>query len=311
MDKAISQLLTKMAYTPPKFQGQLYHSGYATQDPEQYANSVSRDVQQYGQLTPGSYAYNQVMKQRGFSPEYMQGLTSVGGRILGAAADPKFVAGMQSGLANLKDLYSDIDPVQAMGGYGNVARYAAMNPIEAAKAGWKAFTGTAPAYGQNIAKSVVSNLDYNSPLMQQYKTRRATSDMHNAIQGIGQNWGQFGSGLRGILSFLLNMGSKIPGYNYLVNKLVDFRGGEDQFNEAKRQFAQAPALPPQAFPPSAATAAQLGASVLPGFVNSNPAAGVMGGLSSFFKRSSHQPYSNYKVTRTRCGTEVLTPWNPR
>lgn len=307
MDKAISQLLTKMAYTPAKFQGQLYHSGYSTQDPEEYANSVSRDVQQYGQLTPGSYTYNQVMKQKGFSPEYMQGLTSVGGRVLGAAADPKFVAGMQSGTADLSNLYSDIDPVQAMGGYGNVASYAAMNPIEAAKAGWKAFTGTTPAYGQDIAKSVVSNLDYNSPLMRQAKERGATSYLQNAIQGLGQNWGQFGSGLRGVLSFLLGMGSKIPGYGYLANKLVDFAGGQNQFNQARGQFAQAPALPPQAIPPST----QVGASVLPGFVNANPGVGAISALSGLFKRSSHQPYSNYKVTRTRCGTEVLTPWNPR
>lgn len=307
MDKAISQLLTKMAYTPPKFQGQLYNSGYSTQDPADYAKSVSQDVQQYGQLTPGSYAYNQVMKQKGFSPEYMQGLTSLGGRVLGAAADPKFVADMQSGNADFSRLYGDITPVQAMGGYGNVARYAAMNPIEAAKAGWKAFTGNSPAYGHDIAKSVVSSFDYNSPLMRQAKERAATSYMQNAIQGTGQNWGRFGSGLRGVLSFLLGMGSKIPGYGYLANKLLDFKGWGGAFDQAKQQFMQSPAPPLQSVP----LGAQIGTSVLSRLPNANPGIGFMNAASGLFKRSSHQPYSNYKVTRTRCGTEVLTPWNPR
>lgn len=306
MDNAITQLLVKMAYTPPKFQGQLYHSGYATQDPAEYAKSVSSDVQQYGQLTPGSYAYNRVMKEKGFSPEYMQGLTSVGGRVLGAAADPAFVAQMQSGKADLSNLYSDIDPVQAMGGYGNVARYAAMNPIEAAKAGWKAFTGTAPAYGQDIAKSVVSNLDYNSPLMRQAKERGATSYIQNAIQGLGQNWGRFGSGLRGVLSFLLGMGSRIPGYGYLANKLVDLAGGQQQFEGARQQFAQAPAIPPQAISP----ATQVGARVGPFLAN--PGAGIIDAASGLFRKSSSSsPYAHYKSVKTRCGAEVLTPWNPR
>ena len=323
MDNAIKQYLIKLAYKAEPFQGQLYNPAYSNLSPEEYAQAVSRDIQTYGHLMPGTPEYQQVIKERGFDPQYLQGVTSMGGRVLGAASDPRFVQQMQQGNADFSQLYGDLDPVQAFGGMGNIARYAVSNPLETGGALRDWWDGRTRASLQNIGKNVIAGLDYNSPLMQQAKQRGATSYLQNQIGRVGQNWGRFGADLRGGLSFLLGMATKIPGYGYLANKLVDWYGGpyggQRQFEDMKLQrhligandHFDPPVPPPSVTVPAAA--ANAAASKAPGLINTvvNTGLPFMGSFLGFNKRSSAGPYSHYKFTVTKDGIEVLTPWNHR
>jgi hypothetical protein len=312
MDSAIKQYLIKLASTPAQFQGQLYNPAYSNLSPEQNMRAVSRDVQNYGYLTPGTPEYQQVLKERGFTPEYLQGVTSMGGRVLGAASDPKFVQQMQEGNSDFSQLFRDIDPVQVFGGRGNIARAAWNNPSETFSIAKDLWQGKSPAVLQSMGRHLAGSLDYNSPLMQQAKQRGATTYLQNQIGRVGQNWGRFGADLRGVLAFLLGMATKIPGYGYLANKMVDWTGGPQRFANIQNDIPAAFTLSTPAAPPAVtipAAAANAVTSKVPGLINTVVNTGLP--LMGLGKRSSAGPYSHYKFTVTKDGIEVLTPWNHR
>ena len=300
MDNTTKQFLVKLAYTPAPFHGGLYHSGYQGLPAAQQATNVSRDIQNYGHLAPGSAEYNQAMTAGKFSPQYMQGLTSAGQRALSAADDPRFVAGMQDGTADLSSLYSDIDPVQAMGGslaaarsagVGNIAGAAGdvagkglaalrqdpmgatlnalQNPLDTARQGFNDFKGNlANRVAPGVKDSLRQSIDFNSPLMRQVKSRGATTYMGNKIDSMTSGMGGFGKNLKGFLHFLLGMGSRIPGYETLTNKVMDWTGVTDK---------------------------------------------MRGGLvkPAFAKLASASPYANYRVIHRTATAEILSPWNRR
>ncbi len=284
MDPLVKQFLTKMANTD--FQGNLVYPDMDFQDPQSWGSRWSQDVQAYGHLQPGSAEYNAAMKERGYSPEYMQGVTSLGQRALTQAQNPEFVRGISSGQApNFGELTAGIDPVQALGGYTNAA-IAAMpsigrglaagatqlnaNPLDlfglrnAATFGGAIGTANAAAMGSQIQQGALGQLDRNSPLVRQLMSNAATTHAANKIDDWTSGMGSFGRGLRGLGHFLLGMGTRLPGYETLTNKLIDWFGPDTSKYFAKRSSIALPA-----------------------------------------------PYSHYTSVRTPCGIEVLTPWTRR
>jgi len=275
----VRQLLVKMAYTPNPFRGNLYNSAYKAESPEQYGQLVSRDIQTYGHLAPGSDEYNMTMQEKGFTPEYMQGISSAGQRVLRAANDPEFVRGMQQGTANISDLYKDFQGssgiAKALGGWSNVAAYGLRNPIDSAQALYGAgrdWLTNSDQSSKQFGDKLMSSIDMNSPLARAAKSRGATTYLNSKIQDIFSGLGGFGKGVGGGLSFLLGLLSKIPGYDTLANKLDDWSGG---FKPGGQR-----ALPHSPF-------------------------AVKAGSVRFIQG---KPYSHYAVTSTQCGSEVLT-WN--
>ena len=295
MDNITKQFLVKLA-SPPN----LYHAGYQGLPAAQQATNVSRDIQNYGHLASGSAAYNQAMNDGKFSPQYMQGISAMGQRVLGAADDPRFVSGLQDGTADISSLTSDIDPVQAMGGPLAAARSAGIGNItgaagdvfaqraEALKkdpkgAIWNAIRhpvdyamqGLTDLQGNLVNRvapglkdSLRQSIDFNSPLMRQAKSRGATTYMGNKIDSMTSGMGGFGKNLRGFLHFLLGMGSRIPGYETLTNKVMDWTGVTDKMR-----------------------------------------AGLV--KPAFAKLASASPYANYRVIHRTATAEILSPWNRR
>lgn len=284
MDPLVKQFLTKMANTD--FQGNLVYPDMNFQDPQSWGSRWAQDVQAYGHLRPGSAEYNAAMRAQGYSPEYMQGLTSLGQIALTQAQDPDTIRALASGQnPNFRQLTTGIDPVQALGGYTNTA-IAAMpsigrglaagatqlnaNPFDlfglrnAATFGGAVGTANAIGTGSQIQQGAMGQLDRNSPLMRQLMSNAATTYAANKIDDWTSGMGSFGRGLRGLGHFLLGMGSRLPGYETFSNKLVDWFGPDMSKYFAKRSSMALPA-----------------------------------------------PYSHYTSVRTPCGIEVLTPWTRR
>lgn len=300
MDNTTKQFLVKLAYTPAPFQGGLYHSGYQGLPAAQQATNVSRDIQNYGHLSPGSAEYNQAMTAGKFSPQYMQGISSMGQRVLGAADDPRFVSGLQDGTADISSLTSDIDPVQAMGGslaaarsagVGNIAgaagdvaekgfaalrqdpwgaaRNAFLHPVDTLTQASTDIKGNlADRVAPGLKDSLRQSVDFNSPLMRKARSRGATTYMGNKIDSMTSGMGGFGKNLKGFLHFLLGMGSRIPGYETLTNKVMDWTGVTDKMR-----------------------------------------AGLV--KPAFAKLASASPYANYRVIHRTATAEILSPWNRR
>lgn len=266
MDDLVRQLMVKMAYTPAPLRGNLYNPAYRTASPEEYGQMVSRDIQTYGHLAPGSEEYNLAMQRQGFTPEYMQGISSAGQRLLSAAGNPEFVRGMQAGTANVGDLYSDLkSPTAALGGWKNTGKYLLSNPIDSARAAYREY-----AEPGQFGRALASNVSMDSPLARAAKAKGVTTYLNSKIQDLSNRFGGgFGKNIGGALSFLLGLITKVPGYDMLANKLVDWTG----------------AGRPKALP---------------------AAAPVKAGSHRLIAGS---PYSHYRTIRTRCGSEVLTLWN--
>lgn len=284
MDPLVKQFLTKMANTD--FQGNLVYPDMNFQDPQSWGSRWAQDVQAYGHLRPDSAEYNAAMRAQGYSPEYMQGLTSLGQRALAQAQDPGAVRALTSGQSpNFGQLTAGITPVQALGGYVNVARAATpsvlgglavgstqlnANPMEgfgisrAMDFGKAVAGGTAANMVPQIQQGAMGQLDRNSPLVRQFMSNAATTYAANKIDDWTSGMGSFGRGLRGLGHFMLGMGSRLPGYETFSNKLVDWFGPDTSKYFAKRS--------------SMALLA---------------------------------PYSHYTPVRTPCGIEVLTPWTRR
>jgi hypothetical protein len=295
MDPLLKQFLIKQAYTPPAFQGSLMPPNVSPTDTQAWGSALSKDLQAYGHLRPGSAEYNQAIKTRGFSPEYMQGLSSLGQRALQMSQDPAAVRGFASGNFSpyAGQLLQGIDPVQAVGGYANAARLGAGPTLQGVAAGatrlnanpfattasgqWDPFGLRSGAQlgtvvGQSAAnqqfsqmpQAIMGSLDRNSPLVRSLMANAATTHMSNKIDDWTSGMGSFGRQLRGLGQFLLGMGSRMPGYEFIANKAIDWFGPD--------------------------------------------MSGVFGKQSSLALAA---PYSHYKVIKTQCGSEVLTPWNHR
>jgi hypothetical protein len=222
MNDFVRQLLVKMAYTPAPLSGSLWNPQYSSVAPEQYARRVSNDIQTYGHLAPGSNEYNLTMKSQGFSPEYMQGITSAGQRLLSATGNPEFVKSYRARTTSLKDLYSDLDftgkMIKDRIGKWNFLKYTLSNPVDSAAAYLKERSNP----GQ-FGRTLEANIDMNSPLARAAKTKGFTTYLDSKIQGLSDKFGGgFGNNLGGALRFLLGLITKIPGYNTLANKLVDW-----------------------------------------------------------------------------------------
>jgi len=285
MDPLVKQFLTKMANTD--FQGNLVYPDMNFQDPQSWGSRWAQDVQAYGHLRPGSAEYNAAMRAQGYSPEYMQGLTSLGQRVLTQAQDPDTIRALAAGQnPNFGQLTTGIDPAQALGGYRNTAtaimpsigrglsagaEQLNLNPFDlfglrnAAAVGGAAGIADASNMRSQIQQGAMGQLDRNSPLMRQFMSNAATTYAANKIDDWTSGMGSFGRQLRGLGHFMLGMGSRIPGYETFSNKLVDWFGPD---------------------------------------MSNNP----------YFKRSSMAlpaPYSHYTSVRTPCGIEVLTPWTRR
>ena len=126
---------------------------------------------------------------------------------------------------------------------------------------------------------MMSSLDRNSPFVRRMMANAGTTYMGNKIDDWTSGMGGFGRGLRGAGHFMLGLLSRMPGYEYLVNKGVDWFGPDMSryFPATKKSAYLGPALP--------AHAAAKAASV--------------------------SPYSHYRSVRIGPGVEVLSPWNRR
>ena len=281
MDPLVKQFLTKMANTD--FQGDLVYPNMNFQDPQSWGSRWAQDVQAYGHLRPGSAEYNAAMRAQGYTPQYMQGLTSLGQRALAQAQDPDVVRALASGQApNFGQLTTGIDRAQALGGLSNAftallpsaqkgliagAKHLNANPFDlfGLRNAAASTAATGLADGLNIESQIMQGaqrqLDRNSPLVRQFMSNAATTYAGNKINDWTSGMGSFGRGLRGLGHFMLGMGSRLPGYETFSNKLVDWFGPDMSKYFGKRSSMALPA-----------------------------------------------PYSHYSSVRISCGTEVLTPW---
>jgi hypothetical protein len=274
MDNLTKQFLVKIAYTPAPFQGQVVAPGAAGMTPEQMGAGFGQDVQTYGHLTPGTVEYNDVLRQKGYTPEYMRGVTSMGQRMLGAADSPEFINQVASGQPNFQQLSSGINPYEALGGAKGVANLVLRNPSLA--------FNLATANGRNqlmgqFQRGMAGSLNRQSPLAQKALSRAGTTFMSNKLDDwskrIGGSWGHQ---LGGLGQFLLGLFSKMPGYQTIVNKGIDWFGPKN----LSQYFPATPGAQPA---PAQLPAPQKTASA----------------------------YSYYRTVYRHNEIEVLSPWNHR
>ena len=278
MDSITRQFLVKVAYPVAPLTGTAYNSGYAGLSPTDYQSKVMGDVQNYGHLSQASPEWARASK--GWDPNYAEHVRSIGRRFQGAADDPEFVSNLSQGKADFQPLLSGLG-AQSMSTWDKTKYMArqginAVNPFlpaQALQAGKNIVTAVRGAGGGIGAMG--KNVDLNSPLMRNLKARGATSYMSNKIDSMTSGMGSFGSGLRGFLNFLLGMGSKIPGYETLANKVMDWTG-----QTAKMQ---------NALTPNAAVPQKAAFALLP----------------------SNRLYAHYRVVHKQGNTEVLSLWNQR
>lgn len=296
MDSLLKQFLIKQANTTvpmPAFQGHLLPAGVNPADTGAWGSALARDLQEVGHLQPNSPEYLRIMQERGYDPEYMQGLTSMGQRAMALAQNPNAVRGFAAGNYDpyTSQMGQGIDPVQAVGGWWNAGKAVApslltgaaigstqlnrnlfgtnaagqWNPLglrDAWNAGTGAFQAGVQAPATQLPQNVMRGLDRNSPFVRAFLANVATTHMGNKIDDWTSGRGSFGRQLRGMGHFLLGAGSKLPGYEYIANKAIDWL---------------------------------------------HPEVGAMFGKKSASIRPT--PYSHYRVIRTKCGSEILTPWN--
>lgn len=280
MDNITRQFLVKVANPVAPLTGTAYNSGYTGLSPADYQSKVMSDVQNYGHLSQASPEWATASK--GWDPNYREYVGSIGRRFQDAADSPEFVSNLSQGKADFQPLLAGMGS-QSMSA-SEKAKYMARQgvnvlnpflPAQALQAGKNMVTAaTGAGVGGNLG-AVGKNIDLNSPLMRNLKARGATTYMSNKIDSMTSGMGSFGSGLRGFLNFLLGMGSKIPGYETLANKVMDWTG-----QTAKMQ---------NALTPNAAVPQKAAFALLP----------------------SNRLYAHYHVVHKQGNTEVLSLWNQR
>ena len=280
MDNITRQFLVKVAYTVAPLAGSAYNSGYAGLSLPDYQSKVMGDVQNYGHLSQASPEWATASK--GWDPNYAKHVGSIGRRFQDAADNPEFVSNLSQGKADFQPLLAGMGE-QSMS-TGDKTKYIgsqvvnALNPwlpTQALQAGKNIVTAVRGGGAGSNLGAMGKNIDFNSPLMRNLKARGATSYMSNKIDSMTSGMGSFGSGLRGFLNFLLGMGSKIPGYETLANKVMDWTG-----QTAKMQ---------NALTPNAAVPQKAAFALLP----------------------SNRLYAHYRVVHKQGNTEVLSLWNQR
>ena len=278
MDNITRQFLVKIASVaaPLPLSGSSYNPAYSGLSDENYKAKVMGDVQTVGHLSQADPEW--VTKTKGWDPDYSQYVSSVGRRFQGAADDPEFVNNLSQGKA-------DFTPLLAGTGSESMSKWDKTKYLasQALSSPWQpsqnALAGKNPVpapTGTNSATGAMgANIDLNSPLMRNLKARGATTYMSNKIDSMTAGMGSFGSGLRGFLNFLLGMGSKIPGYETLANKVMDWTGQTGKMQNA--------------LTPSAAVPQKVAFALLP----------------------LNRLYEHYHVVHKQGNTEVLSLWNQR
>lgn len=335
MDQLTKQFLVKVAdgFTPmPAFQGNIRDMAIGNVGRGGWSGvgaQFGTDIQSGLYATPGSPEFNQEMQARKWSPEYANAVNSMRQRVMSMSQDPQALRDMMSGNFNFSSLGGDINADQLLGISPAPAQQ------QAANQGWvqglvnrgtQALTGRTPeqlgqlapfipALGaQESARALMNpdqykamarsqaiggltgSLNWDSPLVARARTNLGTQFLHNKVDDWTRNWtGGFGSGIRGFGHALIGLLSKIPGYQYLLNKGIDWFGPQN----LRSYF---PATPGQTLPaPAAAPAAAPKATPVP-----QPAPAAPGAV-----KKSSAPYSHYHVVYRSRGIEVLSPWNHR
>ena len=303
MDQSTRQLLRKVANSQFPQNANLMGPGMnLAADPTAYGFQLGQHVQNYPGYSPGSPEATEWARQNQWSPEFVRGVYALQQRGLGAASDPNFLRTMASGSTpNWGQLTAGIDPSQvvnteqlATSAPGAVAQGAAGKALKYFSS-WLPQNSTAATALQQTAANMtqgivdrfqpqaqqgfISSLDRNSPFVRRMMANAGTTYMGNKIDDWTSGMGGFGRGLRGAGHFMLGLLSRMPGYEYLVNKGVDWFGPDMSryFPATKKSAYLGPALP--------AHAAAKAASV--------------------------SPYSHYRSVRIGPGVEVLSPWNRR
>lgn len=243
MDALTRQFLVKVAYEP--FQGTLMPPGASFSDPRGLGTTLGQHLQQYPGYRPGSAEFNQYIAQNKFSPSYGQGLYTLQQRMLGVAQDPKAVQGMMQGQApDLSPVYGDIGaaqfPAQSWSDWGKGVAATAAGYIpgsygDAARAAMQQAKAQATS---GVQQGVMGSLDRNSPFVRRMMSEAGTTYLGGKINDWTSGMGSFGRSLRGLGQFMLGVGSRMPGYESLVNTGIDWFGPKNM-----NQFFPATAQP--------------------------------------------------------------------
>lgn len=235
MDALTKQLLVKIANQP--FQGTLMPRGGSFSDPHAIGRNLGRDIQQFPGYAPGTPQFNQYVQQQKFSPQYGQGLYSMQQRMLGVAQDPRAVQGMVQGqMPDMSSVYGDIGAAQFPSsswsdwGKGLVADASRHLPGPMGTMANAAMQSAEANARQGIQQGVMGSLDRNSPFVQRMMSQAGTTYLGNKINDWTSGMGSFGRGLRGLGQFMLGVGSRMPGYETLMNKGVDWFGPQNMNN---------------------------------------------------------------------------------
>lgn len=269
MDYLTRSFLTKLANQ--QFQGSLLPPGQdVLSNPQQLGSVLGQHLQQYPGYAPGTPQFGQYVAQQKFTPEYAQGLYNMQQRMLGMAQDPAAVRTMGAGqMPDLQPLMQGVGAQQFLPNtWGQSAKNVGMGLLAqgANLAGYgpqvNAMMAARQAQAQSgVQQGLMGSLDRNSPFARRMLAQMGTTYLGNKIDDWTSGLGTFGRGLRGAGHFLTGLLSRIPGYETMMNKGIDWFGPD-----LSKVFPQQQ------------------------------------------KQSSVSPYSHYTSIRTRCGTEVLSPW---
>lgn len=313
MDNFTKQLMVKIA--DGSFQGTLMPPGSDLSDPSGLGRNLGRDIQQFPGYTPGTRQFNEYIQQNQFSPEYGQGLYTMQQRMLGLAQSPQAVQSFAQGqIPDMSSIYGDIGEAQfpstgVMDSAGRLLAGASQYVPSWALPAWASPTAIDAAKArvrQGVQQGVMGSLDRNSPFVQRMMANAGTTYLSNKIddwsRSLGGSWGHQ---LGGLGQFLLGLGSRIPGYETLMNKGIDFFGPQNlnQYFPATAGYQQQ--QPKQIAGPANPTPPQQ-----PAAPTAPTATGPTPPQQSTVKRNS-APYTHYHVVYQSKGFEVLSPWNHR
>ena len=315
MDSITKQFLFKVA---AEFRGKLLNPDYKELAPEEMSRRTSYDIQNYGHLQASSPEYAQAMKDNNFSPEYMDGLSSMGRRVLEGADDSKFVDELQSGKSpDFSRFYQGIDPVQAAGGYIPALNYAyrhgGLEPIRAAAAGTKGVAKGVWGGAKGLAGSVVRGQPAgvvlaNGIIAAAPGVTGAAGDMQRSIIDPEFLKKLQSGALKGVdlNSPLVRAAKTRAATTYANNAIEKFTGGWGGFGKNLKGFLQFLLSMGVKIPGYGALTNKL--------VDWSGATGkAQTALDAFRQKqgSAYTPYSHYTAVHTPCGAEVLFPWNLR
>jgi len=103
---------------------------------------------------------------------------------------------------------------------------------------------------RDMLKGMASGYDRNNPFVQKLMANAATGYLRNRINEYLPTSSPWSHGLNSISQLLLGLASKMPGYDYLANKFIDWQYG-DKLNAIPARIAglQSTAPPPSSFTP--------------------------------------------------------------